>query len=228
MPIVCSRSRSSKALNQEFSDSRAICHECDLLADIGKLPDGYKAACPRCGAVLTRSFGNALDRMLIFALTAIICLLFSNLFGYVNLLIQGQEREISLLETVQVLFELKEWALSAFMLVIIIGLPAFFVTLVTWLAMAIKLQRVSPRTINLLSFISYLRFWNMAEIFFLGILISMVKVASLARVEVGLSFWAYAFFNLFFIAAMLHFDKFQLALAIKRIVRQKQTRIHAV
>ena len=103
--------------------------------------------------------------MLIFALTAIICLLFSNLFGYVNLLIQGQEREISLLETVQVLFELKEWALSAFMLVIIIGLPAFFVTLVTWLAMAIKLQRVSPRTINLLSFIGYLRFWNMAEIF---------------------------------------------------------------
>jgi len=121
-----------------------------------------------------------------------------------------------------VLFELKEWALSGFMLVVIIGLPAFFSVLVSWLAIAIKLQRVSPHTINLMRLIGYLRFWNMAEIFFLGILISMVKVASMANIVVGLSFWAYAFFNLFFIAALLHYDKLQLALAIRRIVSEKQ------
>jgi paraquat-inducible protein A len=199
-----------------------------LLVDIGQFPAGYKASCPRCGLVFTRSFRNALDRMLIFALTAVICLLFSNLFGYVNLLVQGQEREISLLETVQVLFELREWALSAFMAVIIIGLPAFFSVLVSWLAIAIKMQWVTPHTINLLRIIGYIRFWNMAEIFFLGILISMVKVASLARIEVGLSFWAYAFFNVFFIAALLHYDKFQLALAIRRIVHDKQEVASAV
>jgi len=215
-------------LSDQILDSRVICHECDLLVDIGQLPDGYKASCPRCGYVFTRSFRNALDRMLIFALTAVICLLFSNLFGYVNLLVQGQEREISLLETVQVLFELKEWALSAFMLVIIIGLPAFFSVLISWLAIAIKLKRVSPQTIHLMRFIGYLRFWNMAEIFFLGILISMVKVASLARIEVGLSFWAYAAFNVFFIAALLHYDKFQMALAIRRIVQDKQQVADAV
>ena len=215
-------------MNDQLSDTRAICHECDLLVSIGQLPDGYKASCPRCGSVFTRSVSNALDRMLIFALTALICLLFSNLFAYVNLLVQGQERQISLLETVQVLFELNEWGLSAFMLVIIFALPAFFTMLVTWLAISIKLQRVSPHTINLLRLIGYIRFWNMAEIFFLGILISMVKVASMAHIEVGLSFWAYAFFNIFFIAALVHYDKFQLALAIKRIVNEKQATPHAV
>ena len=209
-------------MNDERPDSRVICPECDLLAVVGDLPDGHKATCPRCGSVFTRSFRNALDRMLVLAVTALVCLLFSNLFGYVNLVIQGQEREISLFETVQVLFELNEWGLSAFMLVIIIGLPAFFITLLSWLAIAIKLQRVSPRTVNLMRIIGYFRFWNMAEIFFLGILISMVKVASMARVEVGLSFWAYAAFNVFFIAALLHYDKFQLARAIKRIVHKKQ------
>ena len=215
-------------MSDQVSDLSVICHECDLLVSMGQLPDGHKASCPRCGYVLTRSFSNALDRMLIFTLTAIICLLFSNLFGYVNLMVQGQEREISLFETVQVLFELKEWALSGFMLVVIIGLPAFFSVLISWLAIAIKLQRVSPRTINLLRMIGYLRFWNMAEIFFLGILISMVKVASMAHIVVGLSFWAYAFFNVFFIAALLHFDKFQLALAIRRIVSEKQVLASAV
>jgi paraquat-inducible protein A len=209
-------------MSDRLPDSQVICDECDLLVTLGQLSEGQKATCPRCGYVFTRFFSNALDRMLIFALTAAICLLFSNLFGYVNLLVQGQEREISLLQTVQVLFELKEWALSVFMLVVIIGLPAFFTVLITWLAVAIKLRRVTPGTINLLRFIGYLRFWNMAEIFFLGILISMVKVATMAHIEVGLSFWAYACFNLFFIAALLHYDKFQLARTIRRIVHEKQ------
>ena len=62
----------------------------------------------------------------------------------------------------------------------------------------------------------------MAEIFFLGILISMVKVSSMVDVEVGLSFWAYAMFNVFLIAALAQVDRFQLAQAIKRIVRDKQ------
>ncbi len=215
-------------MNDKISDFRVICQECDLLVRIGHLPEGYRASCPRCGSIFTRAFSNALDRMLIFALTALICLVFSNLFSYVNLLVQGQERQISLLETVQVLFELKEWALSAFMLVIIIGLPAFFTALISWLAIAIKLERVSPHTIKLMRFIGYVRFWNMAEIFFLGILISMVKVASLAHIEVGPSFWAYAFFNIFFIAALSHYDKFQLAMAIRRIVNEKQAAAHAV
>jgi len=140
----------------------------------------------------------------------------------VDMSIQVQHREISLLETVQVLFELKERTLSAFMLLVIIALPTFFVGVISWLAISIKLERVSARTINLLRIIGYLQFWNMAEIFFLGILISMVKVSSLVHLEVGVSFWAYALFNLFLIAALNNIDRFQLALAIKRIVRGKQ------
>lgn len=184
--------------------------------------------CPRCGAVLTRLRKNALERMLVFGLTAIICLLFSNLFSYVDLSVQGQERGVTLLETVAVLFELKERALALFMSVVIIGLPTFFVGVVCWLAVSIKLKRVSARTIDLLRIVGYLQFWNMAEIFFLGILISMVKVSSMVDVEVGLSFWAYAMFNVFLIAALVQVDRFQLAQAIKRIVRDKQVNLNAV
>jgi paraquat-inducible protein A len=209
-------------MSTDYSYSHAICHECDLLTYVGDLQAGYKAICPRCGALLTRRRRNALDRMLVFGLTAIICLLFSNLFSYVDLSVQGQERGITLLETVAVLFELKERALAAFMSVVIIGLPTFFVGVICWLALSIKWQRVSARTIRLLRIVGHLQFWNMAEIFFLGILISMVKVSSMVDVKVGTSFWAYAMFNVFLIAALAQVDRFQLAQAIKRIVRDKQ------
>lgn len=64
---------------------------------------------------LPRSLRNAPDQMLTFSLAPIICLLFSDLFGYVNLMVQGQKREVDLFRTVQVLFELNEWALSGVM-----------------------------------------------------------------------------------------------------------------
>jgi paraquat-inducible protein A len=215
-------------LHRDYSHSHAICHECDLLSFVGDLPAGHKAICPRCGAVLTRSRKNALDRMLIFGLTAIICLLFSTLFSYVDLSVQGQERGVTLLETVAVLFELQERALALFTAVVIIGLPTFFVGVTCWLAVSIKWERVSARTIRLLRIVGHLQFWNMAEIFFLGILISMVKVSSMVDVEVGTSFWAYAMFNVFLIAALAQVDRYQLAQKIKRIVHDKQVSPGAV
>jgi paraquat-inducible protein A len=215
-------------LHRDYSHSHAICHECDLLSFVGDLPSGHKAICPRCGAVLTRSRKNALDRMLIFGLTAIICLLFSTLFSYVDLSVQGQERGVTLLETVAVLFELQERALALFTAVVIIGLPTFFVGVTCWLAVSIKWERVSARTIRLLRIVGHLQFWNMAEIFFLGILISMVKVSSMVDVEVGTSFWAYAMFNVFLIAALAQVDRYQLAQKIKRIVHDKQVSPGAV
>lgn len=209
-------------MNETVFDSYIICRECDLLSCVAELPEGHKAICPRCSCVLTRSHKNSLNRILVFGLTAVICLLFSNMFDYVNMSVQGQEREISLLETVQILFELKERALAVFMSVIIIALPTFFVGVISWLAISIKLRRVSPRSIILLRIIAHLRFWNMAEIFFLGILISMVKVSSMVDVDFGVSFWAYALFNVFLIAALTNIDKFQLTRAIKQIVRENQ------
>lgn len=209
-------------MNEQALDGYIICRECDLLSSVAELPEGHKAICPRCSGVLTRSHKNSLNRILVFGITAVICLLFSNLFDYVNMSVQGQEREVSLLETVQILFELKERALAVFMSVIIIALPTFFVGVISWLAISIKLRRVSPRSIMLLRIIAHLRFWNMAEIFFLGILISMVKVSSMVDVQVGVSFWAYALFNVFLIAALTNIDKFQLTRAIKQIVRENQ------
>lgn len=203
-------------------ESCTICHECDLLVDVGCLPPGHKAICPRCGLVLSRAYANAVDRILVYSVTAALFLLLSTLFGMVQMTVQGQEREITLFETVQELFKLDETALAGFMLVVIIGLPLVFVGSTGWLATAIRLRRASSRTFDLLRMVGYLRFWNMAEIFFLGILISMVKIASMADITVGFSFWTYGMFNVFMIAAMMHVDKFQLARAIRRIVRERE------
>ncbi len=198
-----------------------LCHECGLIVNIDALREGQKAACPRCRYVITRLHKNAIDRILIFSLTAMILLILSNSFSFIVLSAQGQEREIALIETVRVLFSLNEWALALFMLVVIIGIPVVFTVALCWLVILIKFEVASHRAIGLLRVIEALRFWNMAEIFFLGIIVSMVKVVSLADITFGISFWTYALFSLFLIATLLHVDKFQLAHRIKNIAVNK-------
>src|SRR5690606_12641120 len=132
-----------------------------------------KAVCPRCGCTITRAHRNAIDRILVFSLTALLFLLLSNFFQFVELVVQGQQRQITLLEMARAMFALNEWLLGLLVFVIIIALPALFTLLLFALALSIKRARVSPASIRLLQVVGYIRFWNMAEIFFLGVLISM-------------------------------------------------------
>jgi paraquat-inducible protein A len=206
----------------------AVCHECDLLVDIEPLLDGHKAACPRCGYIITRAHKNAMERMLVFSLTAMLFLFLSTLFSFIKFEIQGQERNLSLLQTVDVLLLMNEWALGLFILLVIIGIPVLFTAVLTGLLLFIKLGLASPVTIRLLHIVEILKFWNMGEIFFLGVLISMIKLASQAEISLGFSFWAYAMSSLFLIAAILHADNFQLANAIKTIARKKMPPIPLV
>tara|TARA_R100001377_G_scaffold30306_1_gene16552 strand:+ start:803 stop:1474 length:672 start_codon:yes stop_codon:yes gene_type:complete len=203
-------------------NNSVICHQCGLLVDVPLLQDGSSANCPRCAKVLTKRHRNATDHVLYFSISALLCLLYSVGFGFLEMSVQGQVRQITLMESVTTLFSLQEMALGTLMTVIIVGLPAIYVSLLIYLVGSIKLKRVSRHSIDILTVVGYVRFWNMCEIFFLGILVSMVKIAGLAHIEIGESFWAYAFFNFFLFAAIMHFDKVQLARAIRELTWERE------
>ena len=201
-------------LNQTQQQA-AICHECDLRLYIGEIRAGEKAACPRCSNVITRFHRDPIDRILVFSVTALICLFLSCIFNFISLGLQGQAVDISLFGAVSMLLYLGEWGLSLVLLVVVLILPVVIALMLGLLAVTIKLRQVSRVTIWLLRILDTLRFWNMAEIFFLGVLISMVKAMSLAEISFGISFYTYGLFSSFLVAALLHVDQFQLAQLIK-------------
>lgn len=213
-------------MHSESLSNSIICHQCGLLVNIPPLKDGCSANCPRCAIVLTKRHRNAIDHVLYFSISALLCLIYSVWFGFLEMSVQGQVRQITLIESISTLFSLQEIALGSLMTLIIVGLPALYVSLLIYLVSCIKLERVSRHTIAILSIVGYVRFWNMCEIFFLGILVSMVKIAGLAHIEIGESFWAYAFFNFFLFAAIMHFDKIQLARAIRELSAHREK--HAI
>ncbi len=54
-----------------------------------------------------------------------------------------------------------------------------------------------------------LKNWSMVEVFFIGVLISLVKIAKMATVVIGDSFWAYAAFSLCLTMALANLDRLQ-------------------
>lgn len=202
-----------------------LCEHCSIAVTLGQLPDNHKASCPRCGHVLTRAYPNIVDRMLIFSISALLCLAISTIFGFVEMSVQGQERQVSLLDTSSRLAQNNDWILAAISLLVLIVIPSIFAALLAYLSFSLKIGQAKNSTIRLLRAISFIGFWNMCEIYFLGILVSMVKIASLAHISFGIAFYSYAFFVLFLFAAYMHFDKYQLSQLIKKSISTQQNKV---
>ena len=59
--------------------------------------------------------------------------------------------------------------------------------------------------------------WSMAEIFVIGILVSFVKIVTIADVSFGMSFWAYVLFTVCLTIVVLYLDKRELWSRVKML-----------
>jgi paraquat-inducible protein A len=190
---------------------RATCHECDLKVTFRPLRDGQRAGCPRCGYTITRRYARSSSCLSAISVGSIIALIFANLFPFIELNVQGQQRSMTLIGLVRHLFVEDHLALGIIVTMVIFVLPLLFVVALNGLMLSIRIGRVTPRSFLLLRAVHLFQFWNMAEIYFLGVLISMIKVSSLADIWLGPAFWFFAVFCASLVAAIQYIDCFQLA-----------------
>jgi paraquat-inducible protein A len=59
----------------------------------------------------------------------------------------------------------------------------------------------------------------MSDVFIIGVIASLVKIAGMATVEIGVSFWAYGVFAIFFALAVASLDRFTVWTAVEQLSR---------
>ena len=79
--------------------SLIACHGCDLLVNLSDLPDGGRAACPRCGHFLARYRSDALSRALSYGLAAAVFLIIANSFAFLTMEAGGFSSSMTLPRT---------------------------------------------------------------------------------------------------------------------------------
>ena len=182
-------------------DSFIACHDCDLIHRINPLPAKGTANCIRCGAVLYKHKPDSLDRTLAFAIAGLILFILANSFPFLGLRIGAQIRETTLITGIYELYVQGMQVVAILVLVTTVLVPFTQMMCLFYILLPLKFGRLPKRLPRVFRFLQSIQPWSMMEVFMVGILVSVVKLAGMAKIIPGISL--YSFLALIFVLAAM-------------------------
>lgn len=193
------------------------CHECELSVRLPIIPEGQKATCPRCGYILSSIHCNANNRVLSFSFSALIFFILSVSFEFLSFSTKGLERNIDLIDSINILIANNYMLLALLQIVLVLALPLLILFILISLYLPLSLNRCPKYHQHLVRYLFLLLPWSMVEIFLIGALVSLIKIISMASIDLGSSFYFFILFSITLTAALLHIDKQQLITSIEKV-----------
>lgn len=186
-------------------DNLIACHECDTLFRKPRLVGRTVARCPRCGATLYRGVSRKLDSICAMTLAALITFIIAQAFPIVELETNGITSQTTLFGALIALWgeDMQIVAVMVFCSTILFPLTELVALL--YVLIPLRAGYVPPAFNQVLRAIQFVRPWGMIEVFMLGVLITIVKMVSLARVIPEAALFAFGVLTLM-IAVVVTFD----------------------
>lgn len=181
------------------------CHECDALLHKPHHAERINARCPRCGAVLFQSSSSHLERISALTLAALITFLIAQSFPIVELQLKGTTSQTTLMGALVALWDEDMQLVAVLVFCSTILFPLVELTALLYLLLPMR-AGIVPRAFNtVLRAIQFVRPWGMIEVLMLGILVTIVKMTSLARVVPEAALFAFGGLTLM-LAVVVMFD----------------------
>jgi paraquat-inducible protein A len=173
-----------------------VCHACDLVHRRDAILDKGCVRCVRCRAELYRTNAASVDTAIALASSALVLFLLSNAYPLVALQLNGTQRDTTLVGAALGLYSQGYSAVAALVLLTTVLIPLF--QIVSWLYVLWPLRsrrrtpgHRAPGHNELFRALMHLRPWAMTEVFMLGALVALVKLAALAQVIPGIALFSY-------------------------------------
>jgi len=182
------------------------CPECDLLQTVAPPRADMLACCARCDSVLHRPVDEDVDKPLAYTLSAGILFLIANAFPIVGLELQGQSSSATLFGTALALYEQNMVMLAVLVGFTTIVVPGVQLAAMSYVLVPLRMGWVPHGLPLALRILQAVRPWGMTEVFILGLLVSLVKLAGMANVEPGIALWSFGGLLLMIAAAVASFD----------------------
>jgi len=212
-----------KIENEDALDNFVICHKCFTLNKEIPIKDGSKAYCSECGAILYRYDSKLIDHGLALSITGLIFFVLANLFPLIQIDLLGSEQFITIPKTIFSLFDNGFYivGLICIFLIFIFPLMIFIINMI--LFMLLKMQRGEKITKELLVLLSHITPWSMTDIFFISILVALVKLIAFGQIHIGIAFWALMIFVLIDIYITKNIHLSEIWMLRKRMLLKKDT-----
>jgi paraquat-inducible protein A len=167
------------------------CPYCDLLqqeVDLGRRCDAH---CLRCDGVLYRGGRIQLDTLIALASAGALLFLISNLFPIAALGAQGIDRSTTLVGSALALYQQGRFLVAALVLITTVLIPGLQLGCLLYALVPLRLGRVPRGIASVYRMLVGLNPWSMMEVFLLGALVTLIKLADLATVVPGVALWTF-------------------------------------
>ena len=181
------------------------CHDCGVLHRRRPVRPREKARCVRCRSVLYRGLHSDASRMAAITLGAVFTFLIAQFFPIVELEVGGYRSSATLLGAIRVLWTEQMQLVAMVVFLFTIFLPAVELGALLYVTLSLRSGRRPAGFDHLLRAVGMARRWGMTEVLMIGILITIVKMTSLAQVVVQPGLFAFGALTLM-LAIVVSFD----------------------
>lgn len=188
---------------------RIACPSCDQLHDLSGLTHGDKARCTSCNHLLSTYQKDADVHVLAYSIAGMIFFVLSCCNPFMSFSSSGLESVMTLPQTITQIKGEGMGDLALLVACFILIIPALVLILTGCLSLSLAASWRNYWAKDVAKLIFYLQTWSMVEVFFIGVLVSLFKLAHMATIVIGAAFWAYAAFSICFTLALSNLDTFQ-------------------
>lgn len=174
-----------------ITDALVICQDCDAVYRRQALPRRGRARCSRCEAELYRDSAADFDSTIAMALAALIALIVANVYPVIWINVQGSSNAATLWGAVLATDNYGLGLVSVLVAVMAFFAPLMQLVLTLYLAIPLRLGHRPAGFLLAMHALRHLQPWSMVEVFLLGSLVAVVKMAGLADVRPGVGLWAF-------------------------------------
>jgi paraquat-inducible protein A len=182
------------------------CHECDFLQRLPAVPERSAALCLRCGTVLLRNKPKSFERPLALLVAGAILFVMFNAFPFLTFKQGGIENQTHVVTGIRLLADQGMWHLAALVAFNLLIVPGLHLLGYLYVLVPVSLNRRAPGMFRVFRYLRLLQPWHMVEIFMLGVLVSMVKLAKMATIIPGVAVYCLTAFIFVMAAASTAVD----------------------
>jgi paraquat-inducible protein A len=191
------------------SEAMVSCDTCGLVQAVEPLSPGMVAECVRCGSFITaRRSSASLHVTAALSLAALILYVPANIYPMMKMYLHGAYSESTVWDGVVSLVQYNQWFVAAVVFLASIVIPLFKLMTLLYLTVSAQLRSSAfPRLrTRLWRFVDVVGPWAMLDVFLLAVLVSLVKLRTLATVLPGPGLIAFCAVVVLTILASATFD----------------------
>ena len=172
--------------------------------------------------MLSNCFEDPYARAWSFSVAALIVLAIALAFPYMSISRSGVTNGMTLVQVVVYLQQYGAVVVAFLVALFVILVPLVMLVFMVILATVLRAGRFHPLLRAPTRWLFHLNAWSMVEVFAIGVIVSLVKLAAMAKVTLGPSFWAYLVFTVLFLLAFSAMDRLSVWRDIERLTASKR------